>query len=158
MFELAIGNPPPQLQLAGWQIADPLEVTRDPWTYQAYLASSKAEFSVAKHGYVAPRSGWFSERTACYLASGRPAVVQNTGFTDWLDAGRGVIAFNTPEEALAGVEDICAKYDAHCDAAREVAEEYFDHRKVLSGLLDRIFALSRQSGAADLPHSRPEIP
>jgi hypothetical protein len=147
IFELAIGNPPPRLRLAGWQMTDPLEVTRDPWTYQAYLACSKAEFSVAKHGYVASRSGWFSERTACYLASGRPAIVQNTGFTDWLDSGRGVVAFDTPEEALAGVEEICANYQAHCNSARQIAEEYFDSRKVLNDLLDRVYSVDTRSSA-----------
>jgi hypothetical protein len=140
IFELAIGNPPPELRLAGWRTNDALEVTRDPWTYQAYLAGSKAEFSVAKHGYVASRSGWFSERTACYLASGRPAVVQNTGFTEWLETGRGLAAFDTPEEAFAGVEDICAHYEAHCYAARQIAYAYFDSRRVLSDLLDKIFS------------------
>jgi len=91
-FELAVGSPSAPRELlrdAGWILRDPLEVTRDPWTYQEYLRGSKAEFGVAKHGYVIGRTGWFSERSACYLATGRPVLVQDTGFTDWLRAAAG---------------------------------------------------------------------
>ena len=140
VFELALGSasaPRDLLRAKGWTLRDPLAVTRDPWTYQAYLAGSKAEFSVAKHGYVAGRCGWFSERSACYLASGRPVLVQDTGFTAWLPAGGGVLAFRSPEEAAAGVGEIDRRYEFHCRAARAVAEEYFDARKVLTSLLER---------------------
>jgi hypothetical protein len=138
VFELALGGSSPQglLRAKGWRLRDPLAVTRDPWTYQRYLAESKAEFSVAKDGYVASRSGWFSERSACYLAGGRPVLVQDTGFTDWLAAGAGVLAFRTPEEAAAGVEEIGRRYEFHCRAARDVAAEYFDARKVLAALVE----------------------
>jgi hypothetical protein len=115
---------------------DPLEVTRDLWTYQKYIQQSKAEFSVAKHGYAAARSGWFSERSACYLASGRPVLVQDTGFSDWLQTGAGVIPFNTHEEALAGIEEINSRYEFHCQAARSIAEQYFDARRILPRLLE----------------------
>jgi hypothetical protein len=140
VFELALGSasaPRDLLREKGWQLRDPLAVTRDPWTYQRYLTGSKAEFGVAKHGYVASRSGWFSERSACYLASGRPVLVQDTGFTDWLPSGAGVLAFGTPEEAAAGVEEVGRRYDFHCRAARNLAEEFFDARKVLPSLLER---------------------
>jgi hypothetical protein len=134
-FELAIGNPPPKLADLGWELRNPLEVTKDPWTYQSFIMRSKAEFSVAKHGYVVSRSGWFSERSACYLACGRPVLVQDTGFTHWLLSGEGVIAFSTPDQALEGVQDISAHYIRHCASARELAETYFDSEKVLNKLL-----------------------
>jgi hypothetical protein len=139
-FELALGSataPRELLRERGWGLRDPLEVTRDPWTYQAYLRASRAELGVAKHGYVVSRCGWFSERSACYLASGRPVLVQDTGFTDWLSAPGGVLAFRTPEEARAGVGEIARRYEHHCREARNVAVEYFDAAKVLSRLLDQ---------------------
>jgi hypothetical protein len=135
-FEIAMVHCPPKLQEAGWKIAHSLTVTRDPWTYQDYLQHSKAEFTVAKHGYVKAGSGWFSERTACYLASGRPAVVQDTGFTDWLQTDCGVIAFKDLEGAISGVEEIARNLKRHCDYARQIADEYFDARKVLTELVD----------------------
>jgi len=121
----------------GWRLADPLEFSCDPCIYQRYLRSSRAEFSVAKHGYVVTRCGWFSERSAAYLASGRPVVVQETGFSDWLEPGSGIIPFKTAEEALAGIEDINLRYDFHCRAAREIVREYFDAPKILSTLIQR---------------------
>jgi hypothetical protein len=139
-MEIAVKVPPnlgARLAEGGWRVTDPLEVTRDPYTYQRYLRSSRAEFSVAKHGYVVTRCGWFSERSAAYLASGRPVVVQDTGFSDWLETGSGIIPFKTPEEALAGVEEINRRYDFHCRAAREIAQEYFDARKILPPLIQR---------------------
>src|SRR5690349_17757833 len=98
-------------------IRDPLEVTLDPWRYQRYLLESKAEFGVAKHGYVVTNSGWFSERTAAYLASGRPAVVQDTGYTEWLSPGSGVLPFRTPDEAVEAVREVSGSYERHCMAA-----------------------------------------
>jgi hypothetical protein len=138
VFELALGSasaPRAELRSRGWALRDPLEVTRDPWTFQDYVRHSRAEFGVAKHGYVVSRCGWFSERSANYLASGRPVVVQDTGFVDWLPVGAGALAFRGPEEALAAVEEINANYDFHCREARAVAEAFFDSRKVLSELL-----------------------
>ena len=105
--------------------------------YQEYIQRSRAEFSVAKEGYVVSRSGWFSERSAAYLASGRPVVVQDTGFSNWLPAGRGVLAFQNPEEALAGIDSVNSDYQAHCRAARALAEEHFDAGKVLPRLLEQ---------------------
>jgi hypothetical protein len=140
IFDLALGSataPRALLESKGWTLSDPLKVTRDPWTYQSYLQQSKAEFSVAKHGYVVSRSGWFSERSAAYLASGRPVLAQETGFSAWLPAGAGLIAFSTPDEALAGIEEINRRYDFHCRAAREVAKEFFDARKILPRLIER---------------------
>ncbi len=123
---------------AGWALSSPKATSRDLDAYRDYIRGSKAEFSVAKHGYVITRSGWFSERSAAYLASGRPVLLQDTGFSEFLPAGLGLVAFNDPEEAAAGVEDIAGNYSAHCRAARDVAAEYFDSRKVLARLLDQI--------------------
>ena len=142
-FELAIGDAPEALRAAGWRTVNSLEMTRTPWTYQAYIRGSKAEFSVAKHGYVASNCGWFSERTACYLASGRAAVVQDTGFTRWLGADRGVLAFTNPEEASAAVEAVDAELGLHSAAARQVAEAFFDSSRVLSLLIEQAFEAPR---------------
>lgn len=140
-FELALGtaNAPRELLRGnGWCLRDPLAVTKDPSSYQDYIRSSKGEFSVAKHGYVASRSGWFSERSAAYLASGRPVVVQDTGFTDWMRTGAGVVPFSSLEEAAEAVARVSGEYERHCQAAREIAAEYFDAAKVLPALLERV--------------------
>jgi hypothetical protein len=141
VMELAVQAPREvgcRLRDGGWRIRDPREVTRSPAAYQAYLRASRAEFSVAKNGYVSTHCGWFSERSAAYLASGRPVVVQDTGFSDWLPTGAGVLAFRTPEEALEAIKNVNGRYQYHCDAARALAAEYFDARRVLSTLLDRV--------------------
>jgi len=142
-LELALGSekaPRYGLRQRGWLITDPTVVTRDIWSYQNYISSSVAELSVAKHGYVSSHSGWFSERSAAYLASGRPVVTQDTGFSKLLPTGLGVLQFATPDEALEGIEDVRSRYGAHCLAAREIAEEFFDGRKVLAKLLKDIDA------------------
>jgi hypothetical protein len=126
------------LRSRGWIVTNPLVVTRDLRAYQNYISSSAAEFSVAKHGYVSSNSGWFSERSAAYLASGRPVITQNTGFSTWLPTGCGVLSFNDCDQALGAIEDVCCRYEAHSRAARELAQEYFDGRKVLSRLLKDI--------------------
>jgi hypothetical protein len=126
-----------QLIAGGWQIINPLNITRDAHSYQTYLRSSRAEFSVAKHGYVAASCGWFSERSAAYLASGRPVVIQDTGFSQWLPTGSGVVPFKTHDEAIIGIGKINSCYDLHCRAAREIAQEYFDSDKVLTSLIER---------------------
>lgn len=139
-LELAVGaaaDTRRHLEQNGWTISNPLEVAADPWRYQDYIAASRGEFTVAKDGYVRSRSGWFSERSAAYLASGRPVVTQDTAFGDWLPHGEGVIAFDTPETALEALDAVEGRYAAHCEAARALAEEYFDARQVLRSLLDR---------------------
>lgn len=146
VFELTIGGssaPRDLLRGKGWLLRDPHEVSRDPWTYEDFIRGSKAELGVVKHGYLVSRSGWFSERSACYLASGRPVLMQETGFTRWLRADRGVLPFDTAESALAAIEEVNAHYEAHCRAAREVAAEYFDARRVLPAMLEG--ALARTS-------------
>lgn len=144
VFELAVGSPSAPRELlseSGWLLRNPLEVTRDPWTYQEYVRGSMAEFGVAKHGYVVGRTGWFSERSACYLATGRPALLQDTGFTDWLSAPGGVVAFRTPEDAATGVREIMARFEHHAREARAVAAEYFDAGRVLPHLVEQALAV-----------------
>lgn len=138
-LELALGGhgaPRDELRARGWRLADPLRVARGPWEYQDYIRASRGEFGVAKHGYATSRCGWFSERTACYLASGRPAVVMDTGFRTWLPEGDGLFAFATPEEALHSLRAITAAPERHARAAREIAASFFDARLVLGRLLD----------------------
>lgn len=125
------------LRERGWQLQDPLAVTHDPWTYQAFIQASRGEFSVAKHGYVVSRSGWFSERSAAYLASGRPVITQDTGFGDWLDADAGVWAVRDVDQAVAAIDVVCRDYPAASAAARDVAQRYFDADRVLNELLER---------------------
>ncbi len=139
VLELSVGSesaPRGLLREKGWVVRDPCEVASDPWTYQSYLQNSKAEFSVAKHGYVVSRSGWFSERSAAYLASGRPVLVQETGFSDWIESGFGVVPFESPDGALVAITEINAHYEFHCRKAREIAEEYFDSSRVLAELVE----------------------
>jgi hypothetical protein len=141
-FELAIGNPTApleQLRAGGWRVRDSQEVAGDALSYQRYIAQSHGEFAVAKHGYVVGCTGWFSERSVGYLASGRPVVVQDTGFTSWLEPGAGVLAFRTPDEAAAAVEEVLRRGPYHGKAAREVALSYFDARDVLTRLIERAF-------------------
>jgi hypothetical protein len=135
-FELAINGPQKLLREHGWETVDAMNVSRTLFHYRDFLHGSKAEFGVAKHTYVATRSGWFSDRTQCYLASGRPALVQDTGWSAHLPHGVGLLPFSTPDEALAGIERINGDYAAHARRAREIAAECFDADRVLTRLLD----------------------
>ena len=121
-----------------WVLVDPRVVARDPRAYQDYIGASKAEFMVAKNIYVQSNSGWFSDRSICYLASGRPVLAQDTGIRRLYPTGEGLVTFATIEEALAGVESISRDYDRHARAARALAEEFFDSNKVLGDLLNRL--------------------
>jgi len=137
-LELALAGSPPadRLRAHGWQLRDAYEVSGDPWTYLDYLRDSLGEWSVAKNAYVASRSGWFSCRSACYLALGVPAVVQDTGFGAAIPTGEGVLSFATLDEAGAAIEAVARDPRRHSQAARAIAEEYFDSEKVLSSLLE----------------------
>jgi hypothetical protein len=104
--------------------------------YQAFISGSTAEIGIAQNAYVKGRSGWFSDRTGQYLASGRPALLESTGFEQELPTGEGVLTFNTMEEAVAGVEAIDRGYERHCRAAREFALEYLDSARVLPRMLE----------------------
>ncbi len=146
-LELALGGgnaPRDKLRKNGWSLRNPLVIAQNPWTYQKYIQDSKGEFSVAKEGYVVSRSGWFSERSAAYLASGRPVVVQDTGFSTWLDCGEGVVVFDSLEGAVTGLRDIEKRYETHCQRARMLAENYFDSHKVLSRLLEEALSYGAQ--------------
>lgn len=125
------------LRHKGWEVVDPQQVCPDPESYRSYIQTSRAEWSVAKNGYVAGRPGWFSCRSACYLAAGRPVVVQDTGFGEILPTGEGLLGFRTPEEAAKGIREVQADYTAHSRAAREIAGEYFDAKGVLESLIER---------------------
>jgi hypothetical protein len=138
-FELAINGPQGLLRKHGWETVDAMQVSRTPQAYREFIHRSKAEFGVAKHTYVANRSGWFSDRTECYLASGRPALVQDTGWTSHLPAGEGLLAFSTLDEAVAGIDRINADYARHARRAQEIARDRFDAREVLPRLLDAAF-------------------
>jgi hypothetical protein len=119
----------------GWNVVDAMESCGDMDRYREYIQSSKAEWSVAKNGYVLGQPGWFSCRSACYLAAGKPVVVQDTGFSGILPTGKGILTFRTPTEAVAGIEEVDANYTKHAAAARFIAAEYFDSDKVLSRLI-----------------------
>jgi hypothetical protein len=141
-FELAMDvdkNPGDRELLArhGWGIVDPLEVSIDPARYRDYLRRSAGEFSVAKDLNVRLATGWFSDRSACYLAAGRPVVVQDTGFRTSLPSGAGLLAFRTPDEAVDAVREVMAHWPLHSAAARRIAEQCFAATWVLAELLDR---------------------
>lgn len=122
----------------GWELLDPRREAGNPWSYRRFIARSGAELMVAKDAYVRSRSGWFSDRSICYLASGRPVVAQDTGFDGWYPTGEGLLAFGTLEEAAEAVEEVARDRRRHSRAARRVAEECFDSDKVLGGLLDAL--------------------
>ncbi len=133
----SVAGDPELLAASGWRIVDPLLVSTDPWRYREYIRGSRGEFTAAKDMNVRLRSGWFSDRTACYLAAGRPVVVQDTGFADVLPLGPGLHAFQTVEEAAQGLNTIEADYHRAAQHATEVAQEYFAAGKVLSDLLGK---------------------
>jgi len=110
-------------------------VAASPHAYRTYIQRSRAEISCVKPIYRELKSGWLSDRSVAYLASGRPVLAENTGFSDHLPVGEGLIAFNAMEEAVAGVEEIDAHYARHSSVARELVEEYFDSRRCLSAML-----------------------
>lgn len=120
----------------GWEVVPGWSTTLTTYLYRQFIQTSRAEFSVAKQGYVKMRGGWFSDRSVCYLASGRPVLVQDTGQSHWLPVGSGVLLFNNMQEAIDGIETINANYEHHQLAARHIAEMFFDSHKVLSKLLE----------------------
>jgi hypothetical protein len=139
--EIALNVDPADPDLAllrehGWRIESPAVVTT-PEAYRDYVGGSLGEFSCVKGGYAGTRGGWFSDRSACYLAAGRPVVLQATGFEDLLPTGRGLFAVETPEEAADAIGAVRRDYALHSAAARQIAREHFDSDKVIGGLLAR---------------------
>jgi hypothetical protein len=122
----------------GWELVDPLDAAGTPERYVRFIQASSAELGVAKSGYVVSRSGWFSDRSACYLASGRPVLAQETGFSRFLPTGEGLLAFDTVDDAVAGVEAIQGDYARHARAARGLAEELLESDRVLRRLIDHL--------------------
>jgi glycosyltransferase involved in cell wall biosynthesis len=138
VFEIALGGvdaPAQPLRDSGWIISEALAATLTVEAYLDYIGHSRGEFSVAKEAYVKTRCGWFSDRTVAYLASGKPAIVQDTGFRDVLPCGKGLFAFQTTDDVANAVEEIGKDYERHCRAARQMAQEYFDSDKVLRAML-----------------------
>jgi hypothetical protein len=129
-----MGTKPEELEKHGWETAPGEVVSKTPASYQDFIKKSRAEFSVPKNGYVKMRGGWFSDRSVCYLASGRPVLIEDTGLS-WVPTGEGLVTFNSPDEAVAGVEYINQDYERHRRAARALAENVFDTRKVLPTLI-----------------------
>jgi glycosyltransferase involved in cell wall biosynthesis len=110
----------------------------EPIAYREHIRNSLGEFSVAREQYVIPRSGWFSDRSVCYLACGRPVIMQDTGFGKFIPPGMGLLAYGTIDEAQAALDAIASDYPAHSKAAVEIAREYFDADKVVGGILQRV--------------------
>lgn len=152
-FEPALGIHPDEvddlraLRENGWGLLDPAEVAATPGAYADFVRGSKAELSVAKSGYVASRSGWFSDRSAAYLASGRPVVAQDTGFGTSLPVGEGLLAFADTAEAAAAVTEVESDIPRHGRAARDLAEQHLDAGKVLPRLLERL-AVPEKGGSS----------
>jgi len=148
-------TPAEMLRRAGWQVADAASAVGSLDQYRRYVATSKAEWSVAKHGYVAGRSGWFSCRSACYLAAGRPVVVEDTGFSSVLPTGEGILAFSSPDEAVDTIRDVTARYDRHARTAQALAAEYFDSDRVLTRLVEEAMSRSQPTPITDLVETQP---
>ena len=144
-LELAVSGPHDLLSAHGWRCRDAFAVSHNLSVYHDYISSSLGEFSVAKRTYVATNSGWFSDRTECYLAAGRPAVVQDTGFSAHLPVGEGLFAYATLEEARNALERVVGDYEHHAKAARDLALAYFATEVVLPPLLERATAGQRNN-------------
>jgi hypothetical protein len=134
-FRLAMSPPTAEVEArvreGGWDIVDPVPVSADMQSYRDYVVNSRGEFTVAKDIYVRPNSGWFSDRSVCYLAAGRPVITQETGFSKFVETGRGLFPFSTLEEIREAVAQINADYARHSVGAIEVAYEFFDADAVL---------------------------
>ncbi len=139
------------LERNGWLVRDGLEVSRGIDRYRDYIGSSRGEFTVAKDQNVRLRTGWFSDRSATYLASGRPVVTQDTGFGAALPTGEGLFAFDSADAAVAAIQEVDADYGRHAAAARELAREHFNHETVLGAMLEEL-------GLRSSERSRPRRP
>ena len=137
-MELAVGKiseeDHAELDKCGWQLRESSTLS-EPSKYHDYICSSLGEFTAAKEQYVRPRTGWFSDRSVCYLAAGRPVITQETGFSNMIPAGEGLLPFSTGEEALSAIATLSADYARHSAAAKAIAHEYFDAERVLGNVL-----------------------
>jgi hypothetical protein len=139
-FELAAGVSPEvreRLQRMNWRLSDSISVSTQVDSYRDYIRYSRGEFTVARDQYVRPKTGWFSDRTACYLAAGRPVITQETGFSGILKCDKGLYGFTTMDDILTAVDAIESDYAGNCRVAREVAAEYFAAEKVVGDLMQR---------------------
>jgi len=123
---------------AGWKVSYANEIVDTATAYQHFIAASSAEFSVAKEAYVKSRSGWFSCRSACYLAAGKPVVTQNTGWSTYIESGKGLFAFDDFSSGIEAIKEVVGNFSSHSRAARLIAQEYFDSNKVLKRLLETV--------------------
>jgi len=126
-----------KLNYHGWLQRDSIEISREPDRYRDYIWRSRGEFTVARDQYTRPNTGWFSDRSACYLAAGRPVITQETGFSKFLPTGKGLFAFRTMDDILRAVDMVESDYEGHCRAAREIAAEFFAAEKVVGSLMER---------------------
>lgn len=140
--KISFPTPADLLSHYGWKVVDPAEKCGTMDAYRDYILHSKAEWSVAKGGYAVSKPGWFSCRSACYLAAGRPVIVQDTGFNKTLPVGEGILSFNTMEEAIENVRDVESNYSLHTRRAKEIAAEYFDAGKVLRKLIEKAISIN----------------
>jgi hypothetical protein len=139
-FELAAGVDDAarvRLDRNGWRLVPSIPISENVDRYRGYIQGSRGEFTVARDQYVRPNTGWFSDRSACYLAAGRPVITQETGFGKFLPTGKGLFAFRTMDDILAAVDAIESDYEGNCRAAREIAAEYFAAEKVVGSLMER---------------------
>ncbi len=126
-----------KMEKAGWKITDPLKISKDWNSYKKYIEGSYGEWSVAKNAYVKAHTGWFSCRSACYLASGKPVILEDTQFSKFIRTGKGLFSFKNKNEALHAINEIHKNYEYHCAEARNIAEKYFDSDKVLRDMLKK---------------------
>jgi len=124
------------LERNGWRIRHACEVSRTPEMYRAYIQRSRGELSCVKPSCVKLQNGWVSDRSLCYLATGKPVVTQDTGANPYLPWGDGILRFATPDEAAEALATINADYERHCRSAREIAEAYFDARQIAERILN----------------------
>ena len=140
-FELALSSYTADdqrtLESHGWRVLPGLDVSQNPDIYRDYISGSRGEFTVAKEQNIRLRSGWFSDRSCCYLAAGRPVINQDTAFGNILPTGKGLFSFRTPDDVLAAIDEIESDYAGNRKAAREIAAEYFAAESVMESLCDR---------------------
>lgn len=140
-LEIAVSGrdvPFEELTSLGWLVRDAQELTLTLGGYYSYIKASGGELSVCKNGFVELKTGWFGDRSACYLAFGRPVILQDTGFSDHLPTGKGLFSFTSAEQAVEALTQIRMDYETHCAASRDIAEEFMEAKKVMEGVLEKV--------------------